>query len=50
MPPPQSSTMREVHPLIEVIGSMIQSPNFNHTLHRTFAPCIEFMVGQRRPL
>ncbi|XP_026811970.1 mediator of RNA polymerase II transcription subunit 15-like [Rhopalosiphum maidis] len=50
VPPPQSSTMREVHPLIEVIGSMIQSPNFNHTLHRTFAPCIEFMVGQRRPL
>ncbi|XP_060880593.1 mediator of RNA polymerase II transcription subunit 15 isoform X1 [Metopolophium dirhodum] len=50
VPPPQSSTMREVHPLIEVIGSMIQSPNFNHTLHRTFAPCIEFMVGQKRPL
>ncbi|VVC44520.1 Hypothetical protein CINCED_3A025157 [Cinara cedri] len=50
VPPPQSTSMREVHPLIEVIGSMIQSPNFNHTLHRTFAPCIEFMVGQRRPL
>ncbi|XP_050428574.1 mediator of RNA polymerase II transcription subunit 15 isoform X2 [Adelges cooleyi] len=49
VPPPPSSAMREVHPLIEVISSMIQSPNFNHTLHRTFAPCIEFMVGPRRP-
>ncbi|XP_016663240.1 mediator of RNA polymerase II transcription subunit 15-like [Acyrthosiphon pisum] len=50
VPPPQSSTMREVHPLIEVIGLMIQSPDINHTFHRTFATCIEFMMGQRRPL
>ncbi|KAL1124214.1 hypothetical protein AAG570_001984 [Ranatra chinensis] len=37
--------VREQHPLIEALKSHLQSPVINHTLHRTFGPCMEALFG-----
>ncbi|CAH1391583.1 unnamed protein product [Nezara viridula] len=36
---------REQHPLIEALRNHLQSPVINHTLQRTFGPCIEALFG-----
>lgn len=36
---------REQHPLIEALRANLPSPVINHTLQRTFGPCIEALFG-----
>ncbi|KAG8299537.1 mediator complex subunit Med15 [Homalodisca vitripennis] len=38
-------TLREQHPLLEALQTHIQSPVINHTLQRTFGPCLEALFG-----
>jgi mediator of RNA polymerase II transcription subunit 15 len=48
---PQSnhlSTLKEPHifnPLLEAVNNTLQSPVMNHTLQRTFGPCLEALFG-----
>ncbi|CAB0005674.1 unnamed protein product [Nesidiocoris tenuis] len=37
--------VREQHPLLEALKTHLQSPVLNHTLQRTFGPCIEALFG-----
>uniref|UniRef100_A0A0A9Z2G0 Mediator of RNA polymerase II transcription subunit 15 n=1 Tax=Lygus hesperus TaxID=30085 RepID=A0A0A9Z2G0_LYGHE len=37
--------VREQHPLIEALKNHLQSPVLNHSLQRTFGPCIEALFG-----
>lgn len=42
------ATFKEHHfftPLLEVVNTLLQSPVANHTLHRTFGPCLEALFG-----
>lgn len=42
------TTLKEHHfftPLLEVVNTLVQSPVANHTLHRTFGPCLEALFG-----
>lgn len=32
-------------PLLEVVSTVLQSPVANHTMHRTFGPCLEAYFG-----
>ncbi|XP_023245576.1 mediator of RNA polymerase II transcription subunit 15-like [Copidosoma floridanum] len=32
-------------PLLEVVNTILQNPVANHTLHRTFSPCVEALFG-----
>ncbi|XP_054282652.1 mediator of RNA polymerase II transcription subunit 15-like [Macrosteles quadrilineatus] len=38
-------TLREQHPLLEALQTHLQSPVLNHTLQRTFGPCLEALFG-----
>lgn len=45
---PALATLKENHffsPLLEAVSSHLQSPVANHTLQRTFGPCIEAFFG-----
>jgi mediator of RNA polymerase II transcription subunit 15 len=48
---PQSShliPLKEHHifsPLLEAVNNTLQSPVMNHTLQRTFGPCLEALFG-----
>ncbi|XP_022191937.2 mediator of RNA polymerase II transcription subunit 15 [Nilaparvata lugens] len=38
--------LREQHPILEALnGHLLQSPLINHTLQRTFGPCLEALFG-----
>lgn len=39
------TALREQHPLLEALNSHLQSPVINHTLQRTFGPCLEALFG-----
>ncbi|XP_016842407.1 mediator of RNA polymerase II transcription subunit 15 isoform X1 [Nasonia vitripennis] len=42
------TTLKEHHfftPLLEVVNTLLQSPVANHTLQRTFGPCLEALFG-----
>lgn len=46
--PGAAATFKEHHfftPLLEVVNTLLQSPVANHTLHRTFGPCLEALFG-----
>ncbi|XP_058794310.1 mediator of RNA polymerase II transcription subunit 15-like isoform X2 [Phymastichus coffea] len=46
--PGVQTTLKEHHfftPLLEVVTTVLQSPVANHTLHRTFGPCLEVLFG-----
>ncbi|XP_011497418.1 PREDICTED: mediator of RNA polymerase II transcription subunit 15 isoform X2 [Ceratosolen solmsi marchali] len=46
--PTVPTTLKEHHfftPLLEVVNTLLQSPVANHTLHRTFGPCLEALFG-----
>ncbi|KAI5743457.1 hypothetical protein M8J77_018420 [Diaphorina citri] len=40
-----SSLLRDHHPLLEAVSGALQSSNANHTLQRTFGPCLEILSG-----
>ncbi|XP_075211650.1 mediator complex subunit 15 isoform X2 [Lycorma delicatula] len=42
---PTAPTLREQHPLLEALSSHLQSPLINHTLQRTFGPCLDALFG-----
>lgn len=45
---PVSTSMKEHHffsPLLEAVNANLQSPVANHTLQRTFGPCLEALFG-----
>ena len=45
---PALATLKEQHffsPLLEAVSAHLQSPVSNHTLHRTFGPCLEAFIG-----
>ncbi|KAJ8676221.1 hypothetical protein QAD02_012007 [Eretmocerus hayati] len=45
---PVPTSLKEHHfftPLLEVVHQLLQSPVANHTLHRTFGPCLEALFG-----
>lgn len=46
--PGASTTLKEHHfftPLLEVVNTLLQTPVANHTLHKTFGPCLEALFG-----
>ena len=45
---PPITTLKENHffsPLLEAVSAHLQSPVANHTLQRTFGPCLEALFG-----
>lgn len=40
-----STLLRDHHPLLEAVSGALQSSNANHTLQRTFGPCLEILSG-----
>ena len=45
---PPIPTLKEHHffsPLLEAVSTHLQSPVVNHTLQRTFGPCLEALFG-----
>ncbi|KAG8042664.1 hypothetical protein G9C98_005298 [Cotesia typhae] len=45
---PAVTPMKEHHiftPLLEAVRTNLQSPMANHTLQRTFGPCLEALFG-----
>lgn len=45
VPVPTTKENHFYNPLLEAVSATLQSPIANHTLHRTFRPCMEALFG-----